>query len=185
MQQETKYPWHKAPVFATCATTNADGSRYWHEVAPVIDGDDWWSSGAVVVSSMAARQPDINWRDSLEMRPKAPGIGVTVPMETAEFIFGFVCGLAENRQCYFLTADHLKVLRDAIQDAKRLIHDGRNASPICVGGPWDREPLRRKGDEIVVPVIGVNKSEQIGVYRLGTIYGLGSEHLRWLWEARP
>lgn len=145
MQQETKYPWHKAPEFATCAATNADGSRYWHQAIPVIDGEGWWSHGASLsFGLMVFREPDINWRDSLEMRPKTSVRNVTIPEETAEFIAGLVRGEVDNLQYSVRLMDHVKVLDAAIQAAKLPSHGGPVCAYRCMGGPWDGRLVARR-----------------------------------------
>jgi hypothetical protein len=69
--RDTRYPWKLAPAWATCATTEASGIRYWWAREPHLNNNAtlWNGTGVAMDNVDQDRAHCADWQDSLEWRP--------------------------------------------------------------------------------------------------------------------
>lgn len=71
MSSSTIYPWRRAPDWAQFGVTNEDGSAMWCESEPQryehVVGGYWLCDKRM---EYMAREPKVNWRESIEARPE-------------------------------------------------------------------------------------------------------------------
>jgi hypothetical protein len=69
-EQQHKYPWHLAPDWAMWGATDEDGSEYFYEKVPYIQGAYWKKEiGSLAVFFITPNPEPIDWQNSLEKRP--------------------------------------------------------------------------------------------------------------------
>ena len=66
---ESRYPWHEAPEWATCAAVDSDSYGIWYAKRPAPNDMLWITDGRLAMIGFRMLRDGEDWRTTLEMKP--------------------------------------------------------------------------------------------------------------------